>query len=146
MLEFDEVNWICSPFGFKHMVDRVAFFRSLTSGGVSKRKESPSDETLGRRTFWRSLSGESKETKGTEVCSEAPVAAVTISFTLLKLREFKALVLQSSAYKRKVEVPRKRPNYNSSKRKLLAKPVKRVQQLASLQYTSLIFKVLDIFS
>jgi len=121
-----------------NMVDRVAFFRSLTSGDASKRKEPRDDESLGRRTFWRSLSGESKKSKGTEVCSEAPVAAVTISFSLLKLREFKAQILHSSSYKREVEVHKRRPNYNSSKRKLLVKPVKRVRQLESIQYTSLI--------
>lgn len=121
------------------MVDRVAFFRSLISGGASKRKEPRDDESLGRRAFLRSLSGESK---GTEVCSEAPVAAVTIDFSLLKLREFKAQILHSSSYKKEVEVPKRRPNYNSSKRKLLAKPVKRVQQLESIQY-SLICKFLD---
>ena len=50
-----------------------------------------------------------------------------VDFSMKKLREFKGTHLASTSFKAQPEAPRKRPNYDSTKRKMFANPTQRVK-------------------
>ena len=107
-------------------MDRQAFIRSLVKNndGVAKQTGAASSSSAvkqgERRSFIASLKDDT---------SRADVIQVTVSFTMAKLREFKGTQMSGMSFKKEAELPRKRPNYDSSNRKMYANPVVRVKQL-----------------
>lgn len=108
-------------------MQRKNYWRQFVSFNLPKRKtpgDGDNDGFLGRKTFWRSVSGE----PGDGVVAEEPSASskggehVTIEFSLERLREFKAQCLNTSSFHKKTEPRLKRPNYNNARRRLLSKP------------------------
>ena len=77
-----------------------------------------------RRRFIASL----KDDEGPRTASQTSHGRV-IMFSMQKLREFQGSQLIRSGFKASREVPRLRPNYDSTKRKLDANPVERVKHL-----------------
>lgn len=123
-------GWVCvptSPLG--SMADRKAFFQKLAQQrGVAKGKtlraggsgNGEDGEALNeRRLFLGSLAPQA---------SSSQCAAVSlVDFSMKKLREFKGTHLASTSFKVQPEATRKRPNYDSTKRKMFANPTQRVK-------------------
>ena len=115
------------------MLDRQSFIRSLlkdndaNDGVVAKQTVATSSSSRvnhgDRKGFIASLAS------GQDESSRATVSFRVVSFTLAKLRDFKGARLTSLSFKKEVELPRKRPNYDSSNRKMYSNPVVRVKQL-----------------
>ena len=56
-----------------------------------------------------------------------------------KLREFKGTHLASTSFKVQPEAPRKRPNYDSTKRKMFANPTQRVKYHNWIEFVYVVF-------
>ena len=121
-------------------MDRKAFFRSIQPREnlrvdqaqphvTRKGSASQGSVSLDRKGFLRALGF--GETTGQEAATTPaePVETsfVTIRFSLQALKNFKAQSLTSGGYRQEKVAFRKRPSYNNSKRKLLAKPQFRVK-------------------
>ena len=78
-----------------------------------------------RRAFFRSLKQD--EAKG----SKDPVSHshAAIDFSLASVREFKGLNASAASFKVPREEPRKRPNYDNTRRRMYANPEIRTSHL-----------------
>ena len=121
-------GWVCvstSPLG--SMADRKAFFeklaqqRAVAKGKTRHARGNFEDgEALNeRRLFLGSLAPQASSSQ----CE----AVSLVDFSMKKLREFKGTHLASTSFKVQPEAPRKRPNYDSTKRKMFANPTQRVK-------------------
>lgn len=73
--------------------------------------------------------------------NSVPTPAASVSFTYERLREFKGNILSSSSHLKKRGGATKRPNYNNTKRRLLAKPRLRVKQLEGINFNMICFSL-----
>ena len=121
-------GWVCvptSPLG--SMADRKAFFQKLAQQrAVAKGKT--------RHAVGNGEDGEAKNERRLFLGSLTPQASSSqyevvslVDFSMKKLREFKGTHLASTSFKAQPEAPRKRPNYDSTKRKMFANPTQRVK-------------------
>lgn len=140
-----------SPFGSK--MDRRSYFRGLVStpkgdessgkalvpnGTCFRAYDGDDHGTLSdRRSYLRQIVGKSESSKGDLALAEVSEKVqesdsvhqtlATVCFDLKRLRQLKAAMLQTES--NKTAPFRKRPNYNNSRRRLLANPKVRVKWL-----------------
>ena len=117
----------CSPFGSN--MDRQAFLKRLAP--TPKGHGTSSLDSDERKRYMRSLAQGTLVDTGKadpESASSGQTVATNVCFDLKKLREFKAVTLQCGWKGDGGDAPaRKRPNYDNSKRRLLANPKHRVK-------------------
>ena len=103
------------------MADRKAFFQLIVKD-KQRVKSGGNGESggLGRRRFLQSLVSQPSASSSSHVKS-------VIQFSMEKLREFKGSQMAAMSFKTPPETVRKRPNYDSSNRKMYANPTPRVK-------------------
>ena len=110
--------------------DRLAFFQSVVKDKHGL-VEAPLDvepaksvSSSDRKRFFASLADDTP----TIETSRSSGSESVVRFSLAKLREFKGLRISAESFKKQVNHVRKRPNYDSSNRKMFANPTIRVSQ------------------
>lgn len=106
--------------------DRLAFFQSVVKDKHGL-VEAPLDVEPAKSDRKRFLASLADDTPTIETSRSSGSESV-VRFSLAKLREFKGLRISAESFKKQVEHVRKRPNYDSSNRKMFANPTIRISQ------------------
>lgn len=114
------------------MTDRKAFFQLVVKD--QQRVKSGGNGGSGglgeRRRFLESLVSK----PSTSSSSAGPDVKSVVQFSMAQLRDFKGSQMAATSFKTPPEIARKRPNYDSSKRKMYANPIPRVKYQDFIQF------------
>ena len=120
------------------MADRKAFFQLIVKD--NQRAKSGGNGGSGglgdRRRFLESLVSK----PSTSSSSAGPDIQSVVQFSMQKLRDFKGSQMAATSFKTPPEIARKRPNYDSSNRKMYANPTPRIKYQDFIQVVFTCFR------